>query len=108
MDEVCIADGLVISCCQSSGIFEFVEAALEDVSQCADGTIDLNLDKPIFFVGIMINSPRPSYIIANEMDVKSFFGQQHFSCRTFCLHDREMIFVVGSFTARENNRYGTA
>ena len=109
MDEAAVAAGsLVISCREATSIFEFVEAAFDDVAQCVGCAIDWNLNKPVFLGWDHGKSATLSHVIANEISVIAFVGQQHFGCRAFCLHDGQIALVVRDLASRESNRYGKA
>jgi len=109
MDEARVTvGGLVITCREAASVFEFIDAALDDVAQCVDCAIDWNLNKPVFLRWDHGKSTAASHVIANEISVIAFVGQQHFGGWAFCLHDGHIAFVVGDFAARECDGYGKA
>jgi hypothetical protein len=44
----------------------------------------------------------------NEISIVALVGQEHFGCRSVCVHDRLIALEVGDFTAGEGDRYGQA
>ena len=109
MDEARVTvGGLVITCREAASVFEFVKAALDDVAQCVDCAIDWNLNKPVFLRWDHSKSAAALHVIANEISVIAFVGQQHFGCRTFRIHDRHIALVVRDLASCESNRYGKA
>ena len=89
-------------------MFELVEAALDDVAQGVDCTIDWKLDEPVFLGWDHGKSTAPSHVMANEISVIAFVSQQDFGCGTFRIHDRHIALVVRDLASRESNRYGKA
>ena len=109
MDEAGVAArSLVISRCEAASVFEFVEAALDDVAQRVYGTIDWNLNEPVSLRRDHGKSTAPSHIIANEISVIAFVGQQHFGGWAFRIHDRHIALVVRDLASCQSNRYGKA
>lgn len=70
MDEAEIAVcGLVVSCCQPSGVFEFVEATLDHVSQGVDCGINGQLDQSVPLGRDHRDTAAPLHIFANEVSI---------------------------------------
>ena len=109
MDEAEIAvGGFVVSCCQPSGIFELVEAALDHVAQGVDCGIDGQLDQPVALGRDHGDAAAPFHVFANEVSVIAFVGEQHFGSWPIGLHDRQIAFVIGDFAAGQREGYGQA
>ena len=109
MDEAEIAgSGFVVSGCQSAGVLELVEAAFDHVAQGIDGGIDGKLDQPVPLGWDHRDAAAPFHIFANEVSVIAFVGQQHLGCWPVSIHNRQIAFVIGDFTAGQRERYGQA
>ena len=109
MDEAEVAfGGFVVSCCQPSGIFELVEAALDHVAQGVDCGIDGQLDQPVALCRDHGGTPAPLHIFPNEVSVIAFVGQQYLGRRPVRVHDWQIAFVIGDFAAGQRERYGQA
>lgn len=109
MDEAKVAvGGFVVSGRQPSGIFEFVEAALDPVSQSVDGSINRQLDQPVALGRDHRDAAAFLHIFANEVSVIALIAQQHLWRGAIGIHDRQIAFVIGDFTAGQRKGYGQA
>ena len=109
MDEAGVAACcLVISCREASGIFEFVEAAFDDVAQGVDCAIDGKLHETVSLGWDHGKSTTFLHVIADEVSIIALISQQHFGGWTFCLHDRQIALVVRHLATCECDGYGQA
>ena len=107
MDEAEIAvGGFVVSGGQPSGVFELVEASFDHVAQGVDVGIDRQLDQPVTLGRDHRNAAAPFHILANEISIITFVGEQHFGRWPVGVHDRQIPFVIGDFTACQSKGYG--
>ena len=109
MDEAEVAvGGFVISCRQPAGIFEFVKATLDHVSQSVDGSVNWQLDQPVALGRDHRDTASPLHIFANEVSIIALVGKQHLWRGAIGVHDRQIAFVIGDFTAGQRKGYGQA
>ena len=109
MDEAEVAvGGFVVAGCQPSGILEFIKAALDHVAQGVDGGIDGQLDEPVPLGRDHRGAATPLHIFANEVSVIALVCEQHFRRWPVGIHDRQIAFVIGDFTAGQRKGYGQA
>ena len=109
MDEAEIAvGGFVISGSEPPGVLELVEAALDHVPQGVDGGIDRDLNEAVPLGRDHRKAAAPHHVEPNEISIVALVGQEHFGCRSVCVHDRLIALEVGDFTAGEGDRYGQA
>jgi hypothetical protein len=100
--------GFVISGCQSSGVFELVEAAFDHVAQGIDGGIDRQLDQPVPLGRDHRDTAAPLHILPNEVSIIAFVRKQHFGRWPVRVHDRQIAFVIGDFATGQREGYGQA
>ena len=109
MDEAEIAvGGFVISGGETPGVLELVEATLDHVAQGVDVGIDRELHEAVAPCRDHREAPAPFHILPNEISVIALVGQEHFGCRSVCVHDRPITLEVGNLTAGKSERYGQA
>ena len=109
MDEAEIAVCcFIVAGCQSPGVFQSVETAFDHVSQGIDRGIHRQLDQSVPLGGDHRGAASALHIFANEVSIIAFVCQQHFGCWAIGIHDRQIAFVVGDFTAGQGECYGQA
>ena len=109
MDEAEVAvGGFVVAGCEATGVFEFVEAPLDHVTQGVDGGIDRQLDKPVALGGDHCDATAPFHIFANEVSIIALVGEQYLGCRPVGIHDRQIALEVRDFAAGQGEGYGEA
>lgn len=109
MDEAEVAgSGFVVSGRQPASVLEFVETTLDHVAQGIDGGIDGQLDQPVPLGRDHCDAAALLHIFANEVSVIALVGQQHLGRRPVGIHDRQIAFVIGDFTACQREGYGQA
>ena len=109
MDEAEIAvGGFIIAGGQPSGIFQFVEAAFDHVTQGIDCRIDGQLDQPVPLCRDHGCAAAPLHIFANEVSIIAFVAKQHRGCWSIGIHDRHISLEVAHFSAGQCDGYGQA
>jgi len=81
--------GFVVSRCEAPGVFQFVEATLDDVAQGVNGGIDGHLDQAISFGWEHCQAAAAFHVLANEVSIIALFdfaqdrlvAEQHFGRR---------------------------
>ena len=71
-------------------------------------SIDGQLDQPVALCRDHGGTPAPLHIFPNEVSVIAFVGQQYLGRRPVRVHDRQIAFVIGDFTAGQREGYGQA
>lgn len=61
--------GFIVAGCQSTGVFQFVEAAFDHVPQGVDCDIDGQLDQPIPLGGYHRDTAAFVHILTNEVGI---------------------------------------
>ena len=96
MDEAKIAcSGFVVSCCQSSGTFEFVETPFDLIAQGIEETIKRDW--------LLAVSPSWNYrstaligdVFANVIRIIATIGEKHLGWRQFTITKQVKTLVVG-------------
>jgi hypothetical protein len=90
------------------GIFEFVKATLGHVSQGVDGSINRQLDQAVALGRDHCDAAAFLHIFANEVSIIALITQQHLGRGAVRVHDRQIAFIIGDFTAGQRKRYGQA
>ena len=109
MDEADVAvGGFVISCRETPGVLELVEAALDHIAQGIDCGIDGQLDQAVPLGRDHRNTAAPSHVFANEVSIIAFVGKQHLGRWPVRVHDRQIAFVIGDFAAGQGKGHGQA
>jgi hypothetical protein len=93
---------------KAAGILEFIEVALDDVSQGIDGGIDWKLLFSVALGGDHCKAAALLYVLADEVRIIAFVCMQDFCIGAFFIHERMVPFEVGDFAARERRRYREA
>ena len=70
--------------------------------------IDRQLDQGISLGRDHGDAAAPLHIFANEVSVIALVGQQDFRLGAVGIHDRQIAFVIGDFTAAQGESYGQA
>ena len=96
----------VVAGCQPSGIFKFVEATLNLISQGVDIAIDRNLYFPVFARRDHGIATPAFHIFANEIRIIASICQQHFWLWSICCNHEVIAFVIGNFPATDFSGYG--
>ena len=109
MDEAEVAvGGLVVSGCETAGVFELVEAAFDHVAQGVDCGIDGQLDEPVALGRDHRDTAALLHIFANEVSVIAFVSQKHLGRGAVGIHNRQIAFVIGHFATSQREGYGQA
>lgn len=78
MDEAEVAvSGVLVAGCKFLGVFELVEAAVDDVAQGIDGGIDRQLDQPVPLGRDDRDAATLLHIFPHEVSALTFAGEQH-------------------------------
>ncbi len=96
----------IVSGCEPSGVFEFVEAALDAIAQRIDVTIDRDLGFTVAFHWNNGDTAPLFHIFANKVGIIALVAKQNFWRRTTGLHHGDIAFKVGCLSARQGRGYG--
>lgn len=109
MDEPEIAcGGFVVSGCQASGAFEFVEAAFDLIAQRVDKIIDGDW---MFPVGSAWNDRRATmffYCLSDMIGIIPLVGDENLRRWKIALHQGVKAFVIRDFTSGDFGSHGQA
>ena len=107
MDQAKIAfGGFVVPGYEASGVFQFVQAALDLVAHGIDCGIDGELDPAASLGRDHGEATTAFHILANEVSVIALVAEQYFWRRAVGIHDGQIAVGVRDLTAGQGERYG--